>query len=92
MKTFRSFSIEPKTASEITEAATPNGMRKRIRHYSYENPLVRSVIDSAAAQGFSGEDTMTWLAFEALRRVEKLEDLILDESLTKPAASMIYKP
>lgn len=69
--------LEPKTAEEVNECATPQGMRKRLNLYSRHNPLVRACYDKAFYSGLSGEDLMTWLAFEALKRVESLEEFHL---------------
>lgn len=86
---FRSFDLEPRTAEEINECATPNGMRKRLWRYSYEHPLTRAIFQASDAQGLSGEDRMTWLAFDALRRLEKLENEALNYAMLNPAPPLI---
>ena len=89
---FRIFDLEPRTAQEVTECETPNGIRQRLMRCSYENPLVRAVYCAADAAGLSGEDRMTVLAFEALRRLEIAEDRILEQARMTIAPSSIKKP
>jgi len=83
--------LKPETAEEVTECADPRGMRKRLLEYSYRGgePMVRAILDSARYRGLSGEDTMTWLAFEALKSMEQLKGLILNDAMLRPAASFI---
>ena len=78
--------LKPETADEITECADANGIRRRLRHYAYSGsePMVKAVLDMALYRGLSGEDTMTWLAFEALQRLEHCKGLILDRVATDP--------
>ena len=87
---FRDMSIKPETAQEVTECTDPRGMRKRILEYGYRgDSMTKAILDSARYQGFSGEDTMTWLAFEALQQAEHLEGLVLDEVMSRPMPPMI---
>ena len=86
---FRDMSIKPETAQEVTECTDPRGMRKRILEYGYRgDSMTKAILDSARYQGFSGEDTMTWLAFEALKKVEHLEGLMLDHVMMNPSPSI----
>ena len=87
---FRGMSINPETAQEVTECAEIQGMRKRITEYGYRgDALTRSILDSARYRGLSGDDTMTWLAFEALKRAEYFEGLVLSEAILRPPAPII---
>jgi len=87
---FRGMSIKPETAQEIKECAEIQGMRKRITEYGYRgDALTRNVLESARYQGLSGDDTMTWLAFEALKRAEQLEDMVLSQAMLRPPAPII---
>lgn len=70
--------LTPETADDVREVETIQGKRKRLYRFSRDNALVNAVMMNAAARGLSGEDTMTWLAYEALLRVEMLEGQILD--------------
>ena len=79
---YREFSINPETAAEVTECQTIEGMRRRIHKYARHDAMTRSILDMARYRGLSGDDTMTMLAFEALRRLEHMERLILDHKLT----------
>jgi len=82
---FRGMSIKPETAQEVTECADPRGMRKRILEYGYRgDSMTKAILDQSRYQGLSGEDTMTWLAFEALQKAERLEDTVLEELMLRP--------
>ena len=74
----RSFDLNPQTAKEIEECATIQGMRARLNLYSHYDPMTRSIFDSAHYRGLSGEDMMTWLAFEAM----KFRETVMDKQLT----------
>ena len=83
---FRGMNIKPETAQEVTECADPRGMRKRILEYGYRgDSMTKAILDAARYRGLSGEDTMTWLAFEALKKAELLEDTVLEEVMLSPA-------
>lgn len=86
--------IEPKTAKEIEDCQTPQGIRRRINQlaYSYGNPLIRAIFQQAWASGLSGEDMYTVLAFEALKRMEKLEELQIDFLNRHPNPGMLLDP
>ena len=83
--------LRPETAEEIEDCTTPDGMRRRLFKYGFSNPLVRNVVDSSRMRGLSGEDTMTWLAFEALKRNETLEEITLETFNTTVRAPLIIK-
>lgn len=74
--------LKPETAPEVTECADPRGMRKRLQEYAYRGsePIVKAIFDAARYQGLSGEDTMTWLAFEALKGLEQYKGMLLDKA------------
>lgn len=91
MNSFRGWDIEPQTAEEITECATVEGMRRRIQKYRYNDAFTRAVLDSAYVRGLSGEDTMTVLAFEALRRLERLTDVQIDHVMRSPMPPLIVR-
>ncbi len=79
--------LKPTTAKEITECADPRGMRRRLTEYSYRGGeyMVKAIFDAARMRGLSGEDTMTWLAFEALNALEDLKARFIDEAMLRPA-------
>jgi hypothetical protein len=84
--------LTPYTAQEIRDCETPNGMRVRIRRYAFSsNALAHNLLMTAEMRGWSGEDTMTWLAFEALKRVEHLEDLMLEHARLSPMTPLIVE-
>lgn len=68
--------------SESGQALTPVAMRiaifKSIFDRDNTNVIARRCDDAARAAGMNGEDSMTFLAFHALRRVEMLEQQMLD--------------
>lgn len=89
---FRDMSIKPETAQEIKECAEIQGMRKRITEYGYRgDALTRNVLESARHMGLSGDDTMTWLAFEALKRAEYFEELVLSQAMLRPPPPIIFE-
>ena len=83
--------LKPETAEEINECADPRGMRKRLQEYAYRGgePIVKAVLDAARYQGLSGEDTMTWLAFEALKGMEQYKRMVIDEAMLRPAPHLV---
>ena len=83
--------LRPETATEVTECVDPLGMRARLLEYSYRGgePMVKAIFDSARYRGLSGEDTMTWLAFEALKGMEHLKELILNDAMLRPSALLV---
>lgn len=54
--------------------------------------LVRQVMDLGRHQGYSGEDTMTLLAYHALLRYEQMTDQILYAHNTTPTGRVILTP
>ena len=89
---YRNFNIDPKTEEERKQCEPVAGMRQRIQRYSEEDSLTRSITRAAYHLGLSGEDTMTWLAFEALRRIEHMEQLLLDHKINHVAPMTIIPP
>lgn len=53
-------------------------------------PMVRNVLTMAEAQGLSGEDAMTVLAYYALKEYERLYDLLLDDAIMRPTTTMVF--
>ena len=88
----RQMDLPPKTAEEIKDAETPEGMRRRLQQYAREDPLVRRVLEMARYQGLSGEDTYTILAFHALIDRERFMDQILDWNMLNIKRQVITKP
>lgn len=91
MKWSGEMKLKPETAQEVNDCADPRGMRKRLQEYAYRGgePMVKMVLDSARYQGLSGEDTMTWLAFEALKGLEYLKALHIEKIMLEAAPPMI---
>lgn len=77
----RGFSLNPQTAEDVNQEETIQGMRQRLFRYQRENPLVKTVMDAAHYKGLSGEDTMTWLAYEAIKRLEFIEDRSINDAM-----------
>ena len=86
--------LKPHTAEEVTDCATPDGMRRRLQEYAYRGgePMVKAIFDAARCRGLSGEDTMTWLAFEALQGLERYKDLVLEQYMLNPIPPPIVIP
>ncbi len=62
------------------------------RRLSTTRPIVRAVFTQAQVMGWSGEDTMTALAYHALLQVERSNDTILDSAMmAKPAPIVLVK-
>ena len=51
--------------------------------------LVRNVLASSEISGLSGEDTMTWLAFEALKALEEVLGIEMQRAMREPAPRVI---
>jgi len=86
--------LRPDGAKESMEVETPQGMRARINEYSFRGnqPFVRAILDQARYRGLNGDDTMTWLAFEALCRAEQLEEMVLNAARTNPIPPIFLTP
>lgn len=86
--------LKPETAEEITDCATPDGMRRRLQQYAYRGgePMVKVVFDMARYRGLSGEDMMTVLAFEALKGLEHINGLLLKEAMLSTNPVMLLEP
>ena len=69
--------LKPKTAKECREVETIEGMRRAINRYARDNPMVRTCEDLAWCKGWNGEDKMTYIAYHALLKAEKLEEMVL---------------
>ena len=85
--------LKPESAEEVNECADPRGMRKRIIEYSYHGNevMVKAILDAARYRGLSGEDTMTWLAFEALQGMERFKEILLDNAALIPNAPLFIR-
>jgi len=81
--------LTPITAKEVSEVETIQGKRKRINDFSHYDPLVRAVFNSAYAQGLSGEDTMTLLAYAALIEYERMREIALEAASINPRPVVI---
>jgi predicted metallo-beta-lactamase superfamily hydrolase len=68
------YKLKPQTAEEVTEAMTPQGMRKRLNRFSRSDALTGAHYQRAHYEGWSGEDLMTALAYEALLFREQIID------------------
>jgi len=56
-----------------------------------EAGLVRRVLDLGIYSGFSGEDTMTVLAYHALLMMEQAYDRVLDVSIATSNPAILFK-
>ena len=90
--TWNSWNIRPETGADVEQESTIQGQRQRIYRYSRESALVNNVLRASEARGLSGEDTMTALAYEALKRLEHIESLMLDQAYISPPPMIIAKP
>jgi hypothetical protein len=90
MKYLRQMNLTPTNDHDAEECQFPRGIRRRLHEYSHHDQLTRAVFISAEAQGLSGEDTMTLLAFEALKRLQILEDRQIDIAMRSPTPTLIF--
>jgi hypothetical protein len=60
----------PRTAEEVNQQATLNGMREAIWKAMRDSPVIRSCLETARYNGLNGEDTYTMLAYHALIALE----------------------
>ncbi len=93
MKFPGTMTLKPATAQEVTDCTTPDGMRRRLREYAFRGsePIVKAIFDAAEIRGLSGEDTMTWLAFEALKGMELYKEMVMDQAMLRPPPPIIIK-
>jgi hypothetical protein len=68
----------------ITNAAFRGERLTEDGKLSLSPPLVRNVLVAAEQQGLSGEDTMTWLAYEALKGYERCMDQLIETAMLSP--------
>lgn len=73
----------------IFELAHGHDFNRRI---AASPPLIRAVLIASERNGYSGEDTMTWLAYQALSSYEKLFDHTLAMANLSPPAAFYYVP
>lgn len=85
--------LKPHTAEEVNDCATPDGMRRRLQEYAHRGgePIVKAIFDAARFRGLSGEDTMTWLAFEALQGMARYKAMVLEQAMLNPNPPFIPK-
>lgn len=83
------WALRPETAADVEQESTVQGKRQRIYRYSRENSLTHALLRQSEAMGLSGEDTMTWLAYEALKRVEQLEAHFIEQINMSPTPPVI---
>ena len=83
--------IKAETAEEMHLVSTPNGVRKRIVEASFNDPMIRNVLDMARLQGWSGEDTYAFLAYHALVAKQEYEERMMDEINRRPTAFIVEK-
>lgn len=89
------------------EPIDPREMRKRIteaargydrldgkpaRTFTPAAALMRNTLDASRYLGWSGEDTMTALAYHALLQVEKLTDMVLEQAYLTPSQPLQRSP
>ena len=81
------FTVEPQTDEEKKDCETPDGIRRRLRevYYHHSDPLIHAWFRISEARGMSGEDMYAVLAFEALKRYEKIKNLYIDTLNLMPA-------
>ena len=73
--------FEPKTAYDINECSTPQGIRRYVEHAVYRarvSPTLYYAFEQARTLGLSGEDKWTLIAFNALCAEERIRKQHLD--------------
>ena len=78
--------LEARTAEELEQIRTPNGIRQRIFEASYHDPLVRQVFNLAAREGLSAGASFTLLTYHAIVQKQRLEQMLIDDYNTRPPA------
>lgn len=66
---------------QVKPADTPDEMRAEIYRVSYDDPMVRNVMRMSDHMGLSGEDRYVILAYNALRELTRMRQLVLDDKL-----------
>lgn len=75
---------------QIKPADTPDDMRAEIYRVSYGDSMVRNVMMMSDHMGLSGEDRYVILAYNALRELNRLKQLVLDDKLMNPAPHFVF--
>ena len=56
---------------------------------AFVSALVRNVLVTAERNGLSGDDTMTWLAYEALKALEECQGREMQRAMLDPAPRLV---
>ena len=59
---------------------------------STASSLVHKIMRAGESHGWSGEDTMTALAYHALVQLERVTDMVLENAYLNPSPPMIFVP
>jgi hypothetical protein len=81
---------KPETARETEEQSTIEGMRRAIYQASRESVLIRQILRIAEVRGLSGDDTMTMLAYHALRSLEDQWEVNLRTAELSPIPPLVF--
>jgi hypothetical protein len=79
----------------------PRDMRKRIMRAAYRGErldgkhgltvsIAHAVLRTAEHAGYSGEDTMTMLAYHAILQLEQMQDLLTEQVSLTPSPPMVF--
>lgn len=74
---------------QVKAAETAEAMRGEIFRLKHYDPLVRNVMCMADYRGMSAEDRYTILAYEALRQLNHIKQLTLNDAMLNPAPPIL---
>lgn len=77
--------LKPESQEDVKLAETINGKRALIRRYGWHDNLVHRILTLAEREGWSGEDTMTMIAYHALLEREEMREMLVNHAMTTPA-------
>jgi hypothetical protein len=80
----------PATTLIDRSATKPKAMRAAMEAHAHHDLLVRNTLCAARNEGMNTEQTMTWLAYNALIRAEDLERKLMDEMYRRPAPPIVW--
>ena len=74
---------------QLLELALTGSMPGRRGIISACSALVHNCMRTAQAQGLSGEDTYTLIAWHLLHQAMRLEKIVLDDAYSRPAPQLV---
>lgn len=84
---------DPREMRKILDEAAYRGVHPLAKQWDYplSVTLVHNLMEFCRYNGFSGEDTMTVIAYHLLLEVERLGGMVMRDLATRPAKFIVPK-